>query len=124
VREAARGNGTVDKTATAPQADFTIDTIGMQRLYALVFLEHGTRRLHIASVTAHPTGEWVTHQARNLAYNLGTRMESLRFLIRDRDTKYTRAFDAVFHAEDIEILKTPPQAPVAKQLTSDCAPCG
>jgi putative transposase len=71
-----------------------------------VFLEHRTRRLHIAGLTAHPTGEWVTQQARNLAYNLSTRMKSLRFLIRDRDTKYTRTFDAVFEADNIDILKT------------------
>jgi hypothetical protein len=67
-----------------------------------VFLEHRTRRLHIAGVTAHPTGDWVTQQARNLAHNLGNCRESLRFLIRDRDAKYTRTFDAVFEADDID----------------------
>jgi hypothetical protein len=112
---APRRNGPTWREFLAAQAhsiiacDFLhIDTIGLQRLYALVFLEHRTRRLHIAGITAHPTGEWVTQQARNLAHNLGTRMQSLRFLIRDRDTKYPRTFDAVFHADDIEILKTPP----------------
>jgi putative transposase len=117
---APRRNGPTWREFLAAQAnsiiacDFLhIDTIGLQRLYALVFLEHSTRRLHIAGVTAHPTGEWVTQQARNLAYNLGTRMESLRFLIRDRDTKYTHTFDAVFEADNIDILKTPPQAPTA-----------
>jgi hypothetical protein len=75
-----------------------IDTIGRQRLYALVFLEHSTRRLHVAGITAHPTSAWVTQQARNVASNLGTRVELLRFLIRDRDTKYTTSFDGVFQA--------------------------
>jgi transposase InsO family protein len=117
---APRRNGTTWREFLAAQAntiiacDFLhIDTIGLQRLYALVFLHHGTRRLHVAGVTAHPTGEWVAQQARNLAYNLGARTESPRFLICDRDAKYTRAFDAVFEADNIEILKTPPQAPKA-----------
>ncbi|GAA0259466.1 integrase core domain-containing protein [Saccharothrix mutabilis subsp. mutabilis] len=82
-----------------------------KRLYALAFLEHGTRRLHITGVTAHPTQAWTTQQARNLAADLDTRMESLRFLLRDRDGKYGQAFDAVFQADDIRVIKNAPQAP-------------
>ncbi|WP_406469244.1 hypothetical protein [Streptomyces sp. NBC_01594] len=61
-------------------------------MYALVFLEHGTRRLHIDGVTAHPTGSWTVQQARNLAVELGVWVDSLRFLLRDRDAKYTESF--------------------------------
>jgi putative transposase len=79
----------------------------------LVFLGHGTRRLHIASITQHPTQDWTTHQARNLTTDTdtGARPSALRFLLRDRDTKYTTAFDAVFQAEDINILTSAPQTP-------------
>ncbi|MCC8250199.1 transposase [Saccharothrix luteola] len=80
-----------------------------KRLYALAFLEHSTRRLHITGVTTHPTQAWTTQQARNLATDLGTRMESLRFLLRDRDGKYSRTFDAVFQADDL-IIRSAPQA--------------
>ncbi|SMD26468.1 integrase core domain-containing protein [Kibdelosporangium aridum] len=90
---------------------FHIDTALGKRLYALVFLEHRTRRLHIAGITAHPTRERTTQQARNLAIGNGTDLGALRFLLRDRDTKYSTAFDAVFQAEDIDILTTAPQAP-------------
>jgi transposase len=90
---------------------FHIDTALGNRLYALVFLEHASRRLHIAGVTAHPTRDWATQQARNLAADLGTRLGSMRFLLRDRDAKYSPAFDAVFQAEEIHILQTAPQAP-------------
>jgi transposase InsO family protein len=88
-----------------------VDTVLGQRLYALAFLEHGTRRLHIAGTTAHPTRQWAVQQARNVAADLGTRMETLRFLLRDRDGKDGQSFDAVFEAEEMDILTSAPRAP-------------
>jgi putative transposase len=95
---------------------FSVDTVLLRRLYVLIFVEHGTRRLHVAGVTANPTGEWVAQQARNLAVSIEARLESLAFLIRDRDSKFTQAFDGVFVAENIRILKSPPQAPRANAI--------
>ncbi|MDU0294793.1 integrase core domain-containing protein [Saccharothrix longispora] len=93
-------------------ADFLhLDTMLGTRLYALAFLEHDTRRLHITGVTAHPTQAWTTQQARNLATDLGHRTESPRFLLRDRDGKYGQAFDAVFQSDDLRVITTAPQAP-------------
>ncbi|CAL9327841.1 hypothetical protein SUDANB15_00007 [Streptomyces sp. enrichment culture] len=90
---------------------FHLDTVLGKRLHVPAFLEHGTRRLHLTGVTAQPTGQWAVQQARNLAADFGTRMESLRFMLRDRDTKYTEAFDAVFQSEDVDVLLSAPRAP-------------
>jgi transposase InsO family protein len=76
-----------------------------------VVVEHGRRHMHIAGITAHPTGTWVAQQARNLLMNLDDRADRLRFLIRDRNSKFTTSFDAIFVDADMRIIRTPIRAP-------------
>ena len=98
-------------------ADFVqVDTVLLRRLYALIVMEHGTRRVHLAGITAHPDGAWTTQAARNVLMDLGQRAASVKGLIRDRPGQFTSSFDAVFTAEGIRILASPPQAPKANAI--------
>jgi putative transposase len=92
---------------------FSVETVTLTRLYVLFFIEVQTRRVHLAGITTNPTGAWVAQQARNLLLDLGDAADRFRFLVRDRDTKFTAAFDAVFTAAGADILKTPPRSPRA-----------
>jgi putative transposase len=88
-----------------------VGTVLLRRLYVLVFIEHGTRRMHLGGVTSNLTGEWTVQQARNLAMSLDERFADFTFLIRDRGSNVTASFDAVFEASSIRILRTAVQAP-------------
>jgi putative transposase len=88
-----------------------VETALLKRLHVLVFIEHGTRRLHVAGVTARPTGTWVAQQARNLAMDLGDRLGALRFLVHDRDPVFTTAFGEVFRSEGLRIITILPKTP-------------
>jgi putative transposase len=95
---------------------FTVDTVWLQRLYVLFFIEVGSRRVHLAGCTPHPDAQWVTQQARQVAWTITERVDPSRFLIRDRDRKFTAGFDAVFEAEHIRIVRTPIDAPKANGI--------
>jgi len=86
---------------------FTVETAWLQRLYVLLFLEIGSRCVHLAGCTAAPTGAWVVQQARQLAWKLQDGQLQARFLIRDRDAKFTTGFDEVFRSEGVEVIPLP-----------------
>jgi putative transposase len=93
---------------------FTVETLWLRRFYVLFFIELSRRRVCLAGVTAHPDGAWVVQQARNLTMTLGDQKQRHRFLIRDRDRKFTAAFDEVFRSEGLRVIKAPIAAPRAK----------
>jgi putative transposase len=100
--------------ATTLACDFlTVDTVLLRRLYVLVFICIGTRRIEYVAATSNPDGAWMMQQARNLLMDLDDRGRRPRFLIHDRDSKFRRPFDAVFHSEGVRVIRTPLQAPNA-----------
>src|SRR5439155_7230232 len=90
---------------------FTVETVTLRRLYVLFSIELGSRRVHFAGCTTNPTGAWVVQQARNLSFT--NVLERMSFLIHDRDSKFTAAFDEVFRSEGIRVIHTPVRAPQA-----------
>jgi putative transposase len=92
---------------------FTVETVFLKTLYVLFFIDLGTRRVHLAGVTAHPDSAWVTQQARNLSFDHPGDRVAFRFLIRDRDSKYVSSFDEVFRTDGAQVICTPIRAPRA-----------
>jgi len=99
---------------------FTVETVLLRTLYVLFFIEIGTRRIHITSATRNPDGAFVTQQARNLCFELDERDEPVRFLIRDRDSKFSGSFDEVIRTEGIRTIRTPIRSPKANAFAERC----
>ncbi len=103
------------QAASILECDFlTVDTLFLKRFYVLFFIELATRRVHLAGITTNPDGRWVTQQARNLLMELGDDGIQPRFLVRDRDSKFTRDFDEAFRSQGIRVIKAPVRAPKAR----------
>jgi hypothetical protein len=92
---------------------FTVETVGLRRLYVLFFIELERRQVFLAGVTAHPDSRWTTQQARNLAVTLEECGRRFKFLIRDRDSNFVASFDQVFASEGSRVIKTPVRSPRA-----------
>jgi hypothetical protein len=87
---------------------FTVDTVFLKRIYVLFVIEVATRRVHIVGVTAHATGAWVVQRVRNLLLDADSWIGQMRFLVRDRDSKFVSGFDAVFTSIGVRVVQTPP----------------
>jgi putative transposase len=92
---------------------FPVETVWLKTLYVLFFIELGNRRVHLGGCTVTPDAAWVTQQARHLAVTLPDADARFRFLVRDRDSKFTRDFDEIFRSEAVKVLRTPVRAPRA-----------
>ncbi len=92
---------------------FTVETLFLQTLYVCFFIELDSRKVHFAGCTAHPTGAWMTQQARQMVWLLHERPAPMRFLIHDRDKKFSAVFDTVLRSEGIKVIQTPVKAPNA-----------
>ena len=103
------------QAASILECDFlTVDTLFLKRFYVLFFIELATRRVQLAGITTNPDGRWVTQQARNLLMQFDDEGVDARFVVRDRDSKFSRNFDEVFRSEGIRVIKAPVRAPRAR----------
>ena len=102
---------------------FSVDSVWLTRYYVLFFIEIESRRVQLRGITTNPTGAWVTQQARNIAAELEDAGHVVRHLVRDRDAKFTRAFDDVWRSIGAQVIRTPVRAPNANGLASYCTSC-
>jgi putative transposase len=116
-RPRAGGRSCASRPTVSACDFFTVDTVWLRQLSVLFFIELGTRRVHLAGITAHPTGAWVTQQARNLVWAFEDRGRPVRHLIRDRDAKFTASFDDVLRSIGATVILTPIQAPNANAFS-------